>query len=438
MILKGLIRELWAVRLRKVQFRDGYGSGTDTEGHSQVFSSQSEGESATDASARSARRKKGTPDGAVNLGDTLVICYTATLLLRIPLTVVDLINLIDNGSLPYYQAINHVPKSLVEKLPGEYQALLEPQTLLSSQDLQRKIFDSSRALHTDLGMAFPAINHPLLLRRWMQELALPIEVFAATTRLARMLDHEFTIPMGTVARSSFAIRYPEVRLMALLVVSTKLLFPTDDIKRDPTTPHDLSALQMDWVAWESTQANNTNEGQPLRHSEAFNRTDLDCLTMDDEQLDRYLDWYQENLSSETIREQGRAGKEADFRVTMMRMFPTRLSRAELPDPQSETSLRELQTSARLRDTQQNLKMGNVRVPDSRTSDEKGSRGIDPRAGNFYKRFREASELSGPVKRFYERAAALGGMSLGGMVKATFAIELKLHKHEELLRKAEQG
>ncbi|OQN98084.1 hypothetical protein B0A48_15916 [Cryoendolithus antarcticus] len=431
--IEGIVRELWALRLRKVQFRDGYESGTDTEGQSQIFSSQSEGESGTVTNASQTSRRKASTSEIATLVDTLALCYIATLLLRLPVTIADYISLADKGSLPYYSAIRLVQKSLTEKLPGQYQSLLEPQTILKAEDLQRRIFDTAKQFHEDFGMGMPAVNHPLLLYRWMRALALPIEVFATTTRLARMLGLDFGYLFEGARRSEFPVRYPEVRLMALVVVVTKLLFPCDDHERHPASAQDMSAMRMNWDAWQKSQSSDAEKApkpEPMSNSDAFAITDTDCLNMGDEDLDRYLDWYQNNLASESVREQGRAGKEADFRRTMMGLFPAPLSTDKTTPIVTSKAPEQLdELSQHLRETQANLTT--LSVVSKTASDDKVNR-----AGTYYRRYREASELIGPIRVLYEKASDLGGTSLSSLVKAVFAVELRLEKLETRTRKEE--
>jgi len=446
-----------------LQGRVTYDSETDTEGQSQVFSSQSEGESAGSQTTRgSRRRRQAKTDGAINLSETLVICYIGTLLMRIPFTVVDLISRVDNGELLYYRAAKEVPGNLRERLPGEFQVLLEPQTILQASSLHHRILDLCVLLNAEFGMAIPAVNHPLILYRWMQALTLPIEVYAATQRLARILDIDFTLQLGGKTNSSRVLRYPEVQLMSLLVVSTKLFFPIDDIDRHPVSANDLSALQMDWQEWAVAQGPLVDDGdesdiiQNTKHDtapdltfpEAFSISESDCLAMGDEELDRYMDWYQDNLASENIREHGRAARDADFRRTLMRMFPTQS--APRPTVSStageskgsgagagegeDTSLarQASDTTQRLRRVQQALRPKKIAV--SAVGDD-GQRDEVARAGSFYRRHREAKELDGPARLLYTKAAALAGISLESMTKAVFATERRLQMREERARKA---
>jgi RNA polymerase I-specific transcription initiation factor RRN7 len=448
---------LWALRLRRLQGRVSYDSETDTEGgQSQVFSSQSEGESQASQTTRgSRRRRQAKTDGAISLSETLVICYIGTLLMRVPLTVADLISRIDNGDMLYYKAAKEVPDNLRERLPGEFQVLLEPQTILRASSLHQRILQFGTLLSTEFGMVIPAVNHPLLLYRWMQHLALPIEVYAATQRLAHLLGIDFTLQLGGKTDSNRVLRYPEVQLMSLLIVSTKLFFPIDDIDRHPVSANDLSALKMDWSEWAATQTavqtgdessihtSKDNTSPDLTFPEAFKISESDCLAMGDDELDRYMDWYQENLTSENIREQGRAGRDADFRRTLMRMFPTQPSR---PTPVSskngkgkgksageDTSLARDEasdTTQRLRQVQQALRPKKIAV-----SSAAEGRDEVARAGSFYRRHREVKELDGPVRLLYTKAAELAGMSLESMTRAVFLVERKLQLREERARKA---
>ena len=431
-----------------------YDSETDTEGQSQVFSSQSEGESAASQTTRgSRRRRQAKTDGAISLSETLVICYIGTLLMRVPFTVVDLISRVDNGELLYYKAAKEVPGNLRERLPGEFQVLLEPQTILRASSLHHRALELAALLNAEFGMVVPAVNHPLILYRWMQALTLPIEVYAATQRLARILDIDFTLQLGAKTSSNRVLRYPEVQLMSLLVVATKLFFPIDDIDRHPVSANDLSALQMDWAEWAaaqpSVQSGDDLDGQNSRDDtapdltfpEAFKISESDCLSMGDEELDRYMDWYQENLASESIREHGRAGRDADFRRTLMRMFPTQ----QTPRPTAVSSAGEgkskgagedtslarkaSDTTQRLRQVQQALRPKKIVVSRGDGRDEVA------RAGSFYRRHREAKDLAGPVELLYTKAAELAGISLESMTKAVFLTERKLQMREERDRKA---
>jgi RNA polymerase I-specific transcription initiation factor RRN7 len=158
-----------------------------------------------------------------------------------------------------------------------------------------------------------------------------------------------------------------------------------------------------------------------------------------------MDWYQDNLASENIREHGRAGRDADFRRTLMRMFPTQS--APRPTVSStgggnksvsegeDTSLarQASDTTQRLRRVQQALRPKKIAV--SAVGDDGMRDEVAARAGSFYRRHREAKELDGPVRLLYTKAAQLAGISLESMTKAVFLTERKLQMREESARKA---
>lgn len=312
------------------------------------------------------------------------------------------------------------------RLPGLYQEFLEPQELIQAQTIQQNIMDVLMMLEVDFGMAAPPINTPLLLYRWIQDLALPLEIFTASQRLARVLNVDGAF---TKDGSSIVLRYPEVRLMALVVIATKMLLPFDEIERYPTSATELAVFAMNWDEWVKVHRpdhNHTVDSSQLSFEEAFNFAETNCLDAADETLDAYLDWYNTNIASEEVRTRGQAGRDADFRRALFKMFPV----------QTETHTRTKQKStvtggeveAKLRQIQSTL------VPKATVEQNQDTKDT-PRPGTYYRRFRHVEDLSGPAKIFFEEAAKLAGSSLESMVQAVFLTERKVQKHEEALRKA---
>ncbi|TKA53938.1 hypothetical protein B0A55_12947, partial [Friedmanniomyces simplex] len=393
--LETLVRDLWALPLQRLRTRVSYDSETETDTQSHYFSSQSEREtSASEASARNRKHNRTRIDGTPNLLDTLALCYMGTLLLREPVLVSDVHRWASDGELPYYHAAKNVPLGMRERLPPVHQELLEPNLLGKPEKLQNNVLGVLASFNTEFGMRLPPINHPLILYRWMRALALPIEVFAATSRLARLLDIAFAFTLDAkLGTKNLVLRYPEVQLMAVLVVATKLLFPFDDNKRAAASATAMNALAMNWSAWTELQVSQTTEGEacrPFRYEEALDFSQTDVLGASEHQLDEYMDWCEHNIASEDIRERGKAGLQAALQARRI---------VEQPDPgQMHTS------------------------------------GI----GGSYRRIKTAGELEGPAKVFYERASELAGLSLHGMVKAVFQIERKLQKYEEKARKGGEG
>lgn len=430
------MKDLWALRLQKVQTRIAYESETDTEApSSQVFSSQSESEatSASRSTRRSRKQKERVHEGAPRLLETVALCYIGVLFLRIPVTIADMHRWVNDGQLLYYRTIREVPLGMRERLPPRYQAQLDPQDLLGASSLHEQALKLLKTFHADLGMSPPVLNLPLILYRWMRELMLPLEVYAGTKRLAQLLDINFEVSITAKAARLSAWQYPEARLMAVLIVATKLLFPFDDTERYTLSSNDLSTVSMDWHAWmKQTQRRRDSMpgGETLSFEEAFNFDDAGCRAASDDKLDAYLDWYEDNIATEDIRERGKASKDAELRRAMFAMFSTQdRSRRSI---QGQSSAETYPSSdARLRKVQSKLRPRAVH--DSRSSDVEAHP-----VGSKYRRFRDTSELSGVAKVSYEQAAERAGVSLEEMVQVTFAIERKMQKYEERLRKEDDG
>ncbi len=417
------MKDLWALRLQKLQGRISYESESDTEAaSSQFFSSESESESQS-ASQASRRNRRGTQklkEGTPNLLGVLSLCYTGILFLRSPVTAADMLGWVNDGVLLYYRAGREVPFNLKERLPPQYQHLLEPQELIKPEMFHECILETLSFFSNDFGMAVPSINIPLVVYRWMRDLALPIEVFAGTQRLASLLELEIEFDLAKTSTRTL-LRYPEVQLMALMVVVPKLLFPMDARAFKTQAAIDLSAVQFDWRAWAALHEGRKEDAdaqEKLTYAQAFDFTESDCLASSEEQLDAYLDWCEDMVASEDIREHGRAGKDAVFRRTLFDMFPIRGKRpADIgvtPAGSASSAIGKLSVQPRL-------------------TDEDAPRGT-PKVGEFYRRFRTVEDLSGPAKVLFEEAARSACLSLEGMVQAVFLVERRLQRVGERLRK----
>lgn len=431
--LEQLTKDLWALRLQKVQSRVAYESETEAPA-SQVFSSQSEsGATSASRSTRRSRRKgkERLQEGSPSLLETLAVCYVALLLLHIPVTVHDIHKWTNGGQLIYYRAARDIPLRMRERLPPRYQAQLEPQDLLRPCAIHRAAFELLMTFNTEFGMSPPRLNTPLVLYRWMRELMLPVEIYAASFRLAALLNVNFEFVFSTNAGRSSISRYPEARLMALVVTSAKLLFPFDNLERFAQSETDLTATRIDWTEWarqqRGMQKKSAPNGPALAFDKAFDFNENDCHTSSENQLDAYLDWYEDNIATEEIRERGKAAKDADFRRALFATFTTQRVTPRNPTVQNGVE-QQASLDERLRQVHQKLQPGQIYT--SATSDEE-----DPRPfGSSYRRFRKASELFGVAKSFYERAADLAGLSLAELVKVVFLTEREMEKLEQRIRK----
>lgn len=84
--------------------------------------------------------------------------------------------------------------------------------------------------------------------------------------------------------------YPEIQIIALIVLATKLAHPFDNIKRVPEMVTDPNVLSIDWDNWKAIMAESPHI--VFKKGEEINVVATDALEMSDEKVDAYLDWYQ--------------------------------------------------------------------------------------------------------------------------------------------------
>jgi RNA polymerase I-specific transcription initiation factor RRN7 len=361
------------------------------------------------------------------------MCYIGSLLLRLPVTVGDLYAWAASGDLIYYRAVRAVSESMKMRLPFNYHRILDPQDILSPGAVQQAVLENITAFDCAFGMATPPINHILILYRWIRTLALPLEVYSATLRLAKLLDLIFVYDIQAKRSSRYRVlQYAEARLMGALVIATKLLFPLDTVKRYPKNPTELSALSMDWSNWSKARAeynDNIKSKTPLGYQDAMQVQEKDILDMADEKLDDYMDWYGSVFAEETVREKGRVGKEAEFRRALHRLFPIESTVQDTSDAMDvDKEAEPVPEDERLKKVQSSLRPTRVKA-DVKTTEP----GVK-RPGNSYKRYRNIGELDGYAREFYEEAADLVALPLGSLVKCVFILEKRLEKWESNERK----
>lgn len=116
-----------------------------------------------------------------------------------------------------------------------------------------------------------------------------VEIYPAVCRLADILKVDFSYPI-LYKRNYGVLAYPEIQLMCLIVVATKLSHPFDDIVRHPESDSDLSTVKINWSRWRDIMTEKQVPGLP--RGEEIRVTDMDVLNMDKEAMDDYMDWYQ--------------------------------------------------------------------------------------------------------------------------------------------------
>lgn len=419
-----IVRDLWTIRLQHLQTR----LNDDDEHVEQFFSSQTEAESSGDESTSKAHKRLDRLPSLI-IGPCLI--YLACLLLQSPLITADMYNWISDGQLIYYQAFKSLEIVMRNRLPSRYHELLSPRVLLKIERLQMALAETIEYYGLFAGMECPSSNHRLWLYRFVRDLQLPLEVYAATVRLADLLGVNFEHTSSPAEHERLrALKPPENRLIVLVVVSTKLLFPIDGQARTPRKPTELAVLGLDWSTWVQARRDfsraKTTSTEELSYNRALRTTDVDVMSMSEDKLDQYMDWYEKAYVEEQPSETRRNRSEVGFRKAMYRMFP--ISRPETTDHFTDVvsnSAADLASTARQDDAIKTIqaRLKPLRVLNDQAVEDSYAKVTRP--GDHYERYRGSNDLTGIAKVLYEEAANVVGMSVDHLVQGVFSYEQRL-------------
>ncbi|KFY52744.1 hypothetical protein V496_08235 [Pseudogymnoascus sp. VKM F-4515 (FW-2607)] len=398
--LETVIRDLWAVRIRNIR---GVGEGERDARDGSGFSSTSEGETEAEDDGvgmemsrrhRKIAREKGLP----KLIESLALCYMATLLLRLPVSVGDLQKWAEQHEIPYFRVIRDIPADMKSHLPPKYYSALETRSSLRRGRLQQCIGEMIQNFTTNFNILFPPLNTPLIIFRFVKELCLPLEIYGSCYQLAEALGIKFQYPK-ILSRHQLS-EYPELQVAALAVISTKLLQPFDNMIRSPESLRDPSALRVDWDEWGGM----ASEGSDATPGQEAKVTEADVFNMSGDMLDRYLDWYSKTWSGE---------KDGKVSQQILDLFPIE-DTADLHemDRGMPTSMFE-----RLSSVQSMLK---VQKPIS-VNDEQYVATIN-RPGARYTRWQRESDLSANERVFVEKTAENAGTTVDILIRTVYSLE----------------
>lgn len=252
---------------------------------------------------------------------------------------------------------------------------------------------------------------------------MPVDVYETIKTLQGLLGFKFDFPpKDDSGKSREALDLPEVQIAVLLVISTKLLFPFDDLKRYPATYGEPSAQVMDWPRWLWAQKRFTypQARGELDREMAIQLTDRDVFHMDTSDLDQYMDWYETHW----LDKPRRVNPVAD-------MFPT--SRTPTSRPETEAPI-----GATASDPEEALKALLQSVMESlKPAPVSSAQKADiVRPGSWYRRYRRESQLPEAARLFYEINADLASVSLSTLIRTVSNAEWRIAKWLEDQRRAE--
>ncbi|CZR62368.1 related to polymerase I core factor (CF) subunit [Phialocephala subalpina] len=386
--LETVVRDLWGLRVSVVQKRED--------------SSTSEGENDTDgtrgskslASSRSRRSAANGEERLPKLVETMGLCYLGMVLMRLNTSLGEVYKWATRDEI-----ITEIPKEMRVKLPGHFHSALEMKSVLKGSTLYRTVQELLDFYSIHYEMICPNLNAPLLLFKHIRDLGLPVEICPAVRRLAELLGIDFSWP-PTNKRAKSLSAYPEIQMISLIVIATKLSHPFDDIPRIPESDSEPTTVRIDWPKWVRTMAELPARG--LKRGEEIRATDADVANMNARKMDDYLDWYQRTWiddSNPKMPEQ------------VLELFP--LEKLP-PRPVEEDDL--AAKVARLKLNQNDLVVQKAKPSEGRNIN---------RPGELYKRYRTVEELPSTARAFYELAASNAGISLRTLVNGVFRHELKV-------------
>ncbi|KAI5785102.1 RNA polymerase I-specific transcription initiation factor Rrn7 [Peziza echinospora] len=333
--LEAAVRDLWALRLQKLLERyktpahSGHGmdsannnadgdATTEDNDHddysSEYFSSDAEVDHAltgeTDFRRRKLLLRQKRQFKLPSLITTVALCYLGTVLMRVPLTLGDLLKWVDTHDITYTHALREIPNEISSQLPGNFIMALKPVRRIDPRGLQKSVLDLVTLFYTQFGLSFPQLNWPTFTIKYIRDLGLPLETFLGVKQLIAASGAGFMFD-GAPRLRRRAIDSPEAKLMALVLISSKLAWGLDGVKRTPHDRAEPAAIKIDRKAWESFLAGNKFKGDSL-----YDYDDTDILNMSGEELDAYMDWYERTWLGSLNKEQ------ANVPEAILNMFPT--------------------------------------------------------------------------------------------------------------------
>jgi RNA polymerase I-specific transcription initiation factor RRN7 len=431
--LEIVVFDLWTLRVAQLGDRIVSGS-EENDSQSQMFNTLESEDEPTDGERGTISTPKGHSKklhGAPNLYDCLVLCYLGISTLRLPLTPGDIYAWVTDGKMAYRGAIKLLPLTMRDRLPSSYHAVLAPQIMMSYKHFYATLTSLKISFETDHEVLWPALNTPLLLHRYMKELALPLELYDVTIRLGDLLGYDFAFHHE--GRHKLGIRHlPEAQLIGCLILCVKLIYPFDKIKRIPKSSSEPTGVVMDWSKWcghmRDAKATQRADNAGFTTEELTKLQERDVFDMQPEQLDQYLDFYADTFID--AAEVQRTKDTDDFRNALYGTFPID-GKEQRPPIQLSDGLSHEQVLKTVKAVHGSMK---TRVAVDEAQAETGI----VRPGQMYAVWKDVEELPKYARVFFDKAARLAGLSLEMLVMAVFFTEARVERWRRKQREGVRG
>lgn len=415
--LEMIVQDLWMLRI--LQLGHKIRNDSQDSSSSQVFSTQ-ESETEVDGDSMLLPSKKKKLEENPTLIDCLALCYLGILTLRLPVTPGDIYTWTTEEKMPYLNAIRLIAPPMRSRLPPTYHSALSPYTLLNLKRFYTAHANLVAGFELKYSIAWPALNVPVLLFRYIKDLALPLELYETTIRLGEKLGYDFALYVNPRQKLNFT-SFPEARLISCLVICVKLIFPFDQVRRHPRSITEPAATAMDWPAWAGLVKAAREEERGGRHrctTEDLTKVqEKDVFAMSGNELDQYLDFYLANFVDE-MNIQSKTSDNA-FQAAMYSLFP--VASEGNPPPQASADLQHAKKLELVRAVQGTTREVEV------IADDEGTEVLRP--GARYAVYKKESEMPPHAAAFYKEAARISGLTLEMLIRCVRHIERKIAREQ---------
>lgn len=289
-----LVKELWSLTCAMPGVMENVDTGEQTDDYvteDSMASSSAPEDSEASTKSNGWLDKKGSR--LPSLMHTLALCYIACVILKQPVTTADFHRWAQSGAIECLAALHNLPIIVQNRMPAMYHRAFQVRDHIRQGRLFRTAQELAVAFNVHYSLKLPSFNYPQVLIQYILDLTLPTEVYLMAKSLIQILGATFDFPDGSRKRIR-AIDNPELFLIALVVVSTKLLHSLDGKERRPMDHDDLRVKQIDWVEWQRSRAEAKAERSQgrLEPGTEYQVTPNTALLTDEDKMDDFMDWYE--------------------------------------------------------------------------------------------------------------------------------------------------
>ncbi|KAH7137126.1 ubiquitin family-domain-containing protein [Dactylonectria estremocensis] len=405
--LETVTRDLWDLRTRGASSL--VAEDAPQEGGLEMFSSQPateelvKGVDNTKSRAQSWDPSRGPEWPMPKVFETLALCYLGCLLLRIPTGIGELCIWVNGGSMPYKRAYYDLPQEMQDRLPSAYtRALKLPlRAPLQGVDLHYTVMNMALSYYHNYGMVFPAVSETPILTTYTKLLALPVEAVVMARSIISVMKLGFQMPIHK--SRLFVIDYPEILLISVAIVATKLTLPFGDGPHLLQIPGVDVGLRFNWDKWRD-EMDEADDLVAPDNEPSFDKVTADQVTsMTPGQLEKYF----AHIASQIDKKNENA---------ISRFFPSE-DAPPLESPRHESTENEIDDRIRriLRGDIKAREEGDLSPEDEGASKREST----------YDAFRAVEDLTETARGFYATAGRMAGLSLHEMVRAVYMLEQRI-------------